>query len=61
MPLSNNASFYGSVVHKVTPDVSSSIVSRCGPTQDHVVLDGLQQGNTGGLTGYGCDESGQAG
>lgn len=61
MPFSSNASLYGSVVHKIAPDVSSSVVSRRVPAQDHVVLEGLLQGHTGGFTRYGCDESKQAG
>lgn len=55
MPFSKNSSFDGSVVHKIASNISTSIISGRGPTQHHVVLQGLLQGDSGGLSWYGCE------
>lgn len=50
MPLSDNVALHGPVVHKVAPDISTSIISRLSPAQHHVVLHCLQQGHTSGFS-----------
>lgn len=57
MPFPDNTSLHSPVVHKVSPDISTSVTSRLVPAQHHEVLDSLQQGHTSGLPRDGYDRS----
>lgn len=60
VPFPKNLSLHAPVIHKISPDISSSIIFRSSPTHHHVVLDSLQQGHPGGLPRYSCVEKTKA-
>lgn len=57
VPLANYVSFNSPVVYKISPDVGSSVLSRCTPAQHHEVLEGLHQSHTSWLSRHGCTET----
>ena len=59
MPFPKNLSLHGPVVHKISPDICSSVISWRCPTHHHVVLDSFQQGYIDGLPRYSCGEGTQ--
>lgn len=48
VPFSNNISFHGPVIHKISPHIRSPVIGWCCPAQHHVVFNSLQQGHASG-------------
>lgn len=57
IPLACDSIFNCPVVQIVPSDICSSVVSRSGPAQHHVVTNTLQQGDTGGSARGGCSRN----